>query len=171
MKRGWVNLRAPQYNPTLKTWIPLKQEGFSILIILLLSGAVMEQGKVHTFYILWLYASSVGRGLLTIDTDPFIKALFTFQSAEVKNQVVYTHTQFMYCPGLEEIQPPSLLVILKYMGNIYGVNISHQWAMDRKVALLCWVTWQRVIILLIQEMSLVNLLSAGESQSKENFWK
>lgn len=60
-------------------------------MILLLSGAVMEQGKVHTFYILWLYASSVGRGLLTIDTDPFIKALFTFQSAEVKNQVVYTH--------------------------------------------------------------------------------
>lgn len=58
-------------------------------MILLLSGAVMEQGKVHTFYILWLYASSVGRGLLTINTD--IKALFTFQSAEVKNQVVYTH--------------------------------------------------------------------------------
>lgn len=58
-------------------------------MILLLSGAVMEQGKVHTFYILWLYASSVGRGLLTINTD--IKALFNFQSAEVKNQVVYTH--------------------------------------------------------------------------------
>lgn len=52
MKRGWVSLRAPQYNPALKTWITLKQEGFSILMILLLSGAVMEQGKVHTFYIL-----------------------------------------------------------------------------------------------------------------------
>lgn len=43
----------------------------------------------------------------------------------------------MYCPGLEEIQPPSLFVILKYVGNIYGVSICYQWAMNRKVALLC----------------------------------
>lgn len=89
MKTGWVSLRAPQYNLTLKKRILLKEEGSSILMVLLLSGAVMRLGEVHTFYILWLYGSSVGGGLLTIDTDPFIKALAAFQSAEMKNQVVY----------------------------------------------------------------------------------
>lgn len=47
--------------------------------------AVMRLGEVHTFYIFRLY---VGGGLLTIDTDPFIKALAAFQSAEKKNKDV-----------------------------------------------------------------------------------
>lgn len=48
----------------------------------------MRLGEVHTFYIFRLY---VGGGLLTIDTDPFIKALAAFQSAEKKNKDVYIH--------------------------------------------------------------------------------
>lgn len=58
-------------------------------MVLLLTGALMHLDKVHTFYILWLYGSSVGGGLFTVDNDPFIKALAAFQSAEKKNQVMY----------------------------------------------------------------------------------
>lgn len=58
-------------------------------MVILLTGALMHLDKVHTFYILWLYGSSVGGGLFTVDNDPFIKALAAFQSAEKKNQVIY----------------------------------------------------------------------------------